>query len=523
MPFVDNIVFWRGTNSALLFTQQFGRWLRGKFVKFYDYVWGIKNIVWINNLVQEIRGIWEKEKELEEIIEVHIDKKEEKIKKHKNTFESWEIDIYEVVWEIQEIKKNLRYPIANKEEIMMIYKNQELQDTNLSKANYKKFAKYFNRVLVWKYRFKLPQTRSIFKQILGIKENIINRDDIKKVLLWEKIERLRIATLQEIKVLFHNKQLNTDLLTRRKYAQYVKEFDRKYSQKLWMQLPRTWHAFNLVLSIDKNHRNKKNILKVLSGEKIEISKDIKIGNKKDAQILYEKWIIQSDFLTSKKWWIHQEEIEKTYRIRLPRSFEWFMYLLLWKEEWEKIKKRWEKIPRQKKLAIHLLLGKTLKEQEIKRWANKEDIISIKESIKNYLSDKKLKLFIKENAHKYDFEIPRSMNGLISVMGWDNTLSSWAKYFEHLCNGWWVYEAFEIPKATIADISKLVKNWEIDIHDLSRTGWKLKYAYLKERKFTFQIPGYESLVYIITGFSKRKKWGKRGKQHLFDILKNHIHS
>jgi hypothetical protein len=218
------------------------------------------------------------------------------------------------------------------------------------------------------------------------------------------------------------------------------------------------------------------------------------------------------------WKIHQQEIQEKYHIQFPQSFEWLICLLLWTQEVNKIKKNGKNIPRGKRVAIHLLLWKKFHELEVKRIANKQDIISIKDTLKNYLTDKKLKVFIKENAHKYNFEIPRSMNGLISSAWWDNSISSWAQYLIHLINGWWVYESFETQKAKLMDIAKLVKNWEITLHDLSRTGWKLKYQYLKEKNLTFEVPKYNSLIFIITWVSKG---GKTGKEYLYKILKEQM--
>lgn len=57
LPVVENIVFWRGTDSARIFLQQFGRWLRWDgVVQYYDYVGGIKNFAWIGNIYQEYRS-----------------------------------------------------------------------------------------------------------------------------------------------------------------------------------------------------------------------------------------------------------------------------------------------------------------------------------------------------------------------------------------------------------------------------------------------------------------------------------
>jgi len=65
MPKTNNIVFWRNTDSPTIFQQQFGRWLRGKEVHVYDYVWGLRNLAWIENMNQEALQIYQKALEAE--------------------------------------------------------------------------------------------------------------------------------------------------------------------------------------------------------------------------------------------------------------------------------------------------------------------------------------------------------------------------------------------------------------------------------------------------------------------------
>lgn len=54
LPIVKNVVFWRWTDSGTVFLQQFWRWLRwNETVKYYDYVWWIKNFTWISGIHEE--------------------------------------------------------------------------------------------------------------------------------------------------------------------------------------------------------------------------------------------------------------------------------------------------------------------------------------------------------------------------------------------------------------------------------------------------------------------------------------
>ncbi len=54
MPETQNVVFWRNTKSPRIFQQQFGRWLRGKKVNFYDYTGALGNMAWVKNINDQI-------------------------------------------------------------------------------------------------------------------------------------------------------------------------------------------------------------------------------------------------------------------------------------------------------------------------------------------------------------------------------------------------------------------------------------------------------------------------------------
>ncbi len=57
LPTVENIVFWRGTDMARIYLQQFGRWLRWDgVVRYYDYVGGMQNFAWIGNIYTEYQS-----------------------------------------------------------------------------------------------------------------------------------------------------------------------------------------------------------------------------------------------------------------------------------------------------------------------------------------------------------------------------------------------------------------------------------------------------------------------------------
>jgi hypothetical protein len=108
-----------------------------------------------------------------------------------------------------------------------------------------------------------------------------------------------------------------------------------------------------------------------------------------------------------------------------------------------------------------------------------------------------------------------MNWLISAAWWDNKRSSGAKYFFHLLKGGWAYEEYEKPLANIGNMVDLAKKWEVNIYDFTRSGWNIKRQHLLILNLPFEIPGHESLVYIITW---KKRWEiEVSKEILFEKI------
>jgi uncharacterized protein YgiM (DUF1202 family) len=62
LPVVSNVVFWRWTDVARIYLQQFGRWLRWRWlVRYYDYVWWMQNFAWVWWIYEKYKEInWNK-------------------------------------------------------------------------------------------------------------------------------------------------------------------------------------------------------------------------------------------------------------------------------------------------------------------------------------------------------------------------------------------------------------------------------------------------------------------------------
>ncbi len=65
LPKTKNVIFWRETESDIIFQQQFGRWLRWDEVNIYDYVGGLRHLAWVNGIHRAVEQIhqWERMKQ----------------------------------------------------------------------------------------------------------------------------------------------------------------------------------------------------------------------------------------------------------------------------------------------------------------------------------------------------------------------------------------------------------------------------------------------------------------------------
>ena len=115
MPQTNNVIFWRETESPTIFQQQFGRWLRGDEVNIYDYVWGIRNLAWINSINESIDEIvsTEEEKTKERTTTDFDDTREKEIKHISIVMEGvgdigqgtqHTVDIQDIVFKMQDLE-----------------------------------------------------------------------------------------------------------------------------------------------------------------------------------------------------------------------------------------------------------------------------------------------------------------------------------------------------------------------------------------------------------------------------------
>ena len=136
MPQTNNVVFWRETESPTIFQQQFGRWLRGDEVNIYDYVWGIRNLAWINSINESIDEIVSTDqKRIKETMPTDSDDTREKEIKHISIVMGGvgsidhsiqhTLDIQDLIYKMQDLELTCD---LTKEMIRDYFKNKSLEE-----------------------------------------------------------------------------------------------------------------------------------------------------------------------------------------------------------------------------------------------------------------------------------------------------------------------------------------------------------------------------------------------------------
>ncbi len=162
LPVVWNVVFWRLTDVARIFLQQFWRWLRWDWiVKFYDYVCSMKNFSWIGEIYEDYKREVEKEKGDEE-----SEKSEKENKFRLLWWDFWSsenrVDL-SILWfdinylkesidKLESLKDYINYFKENKDEFIDfgIVIDEDIKVINLDKLwNIKKFNLFWKLAKSW--------------------------------------------------------------------------------------------------------------------------------------------------------------------------------------------------------------------------------------------------------------------------------------------------------------------------------------------------------------------------------------
>lgn len=127
IPKVKNVVFWRDTDVAKIFLQQFWRWLRWKgVVKYLDYIWWLKNFSWLWNIHEEYKAIVKRNNQNSSNKNSNTSKPNKNIQKEEND-KKFQIEWCQLFWndhtvnlaslwfEFSKLKKEIELLVTKKE------------------------------------------------------------------------------------------------------------------------------------------------------------------------------------------------------------------------------------------------------------------------------------------------------------------------------------------------------------------------------------------------------------------------
>lgn len=130
LPVVENIIFYRNTNSWKIFLQQFGRGLRGNWsVNYFDYVWSLKNFSWIWNIYREYKEFVKNKKKSKNDESEIIDEIEENDEKFNFYWwnlktKNFEVNLYDLIEKISNLKENAE---LTEEDVIDFFKEKDLE------------------------------------------------------------------------------------------------------------------------------------------------------------------------------------------------------------------------------------------------------------------------------------------------------------------------------------------------------------------------------------------------------------
>ena len=415
IPEANNIVFWRWTQVDRLFFQQFWRWLRGGFVRIFDYVWGVKNFVWLHNLIGKIIALGEWEwwwnwgwpRKLRMIVD------DEEI-------DIWEdkIDIYRLIKKLLEEKEKIALPVATKEQIIKLYKKGGILDSVIETKAWINFAQPFNNKESEALWFIIPYSLiGLISQLWGNRSKWVNQDHAIYLIRWGKPDEYSEEFINnEIKRVYKEGMIPDEMLGNSKYPDFARKFNKAQRSDVLFILPVSLVGFitklwgNSDKWINQNHA----IHLIRWGKPDQYSEKF---IKKEIKRVYKEDMIPDEILGSSKYPDFANKFNKIHKqdllFLLPVSS-----LGLIAQLWGK-RKKWIN----QNHAIHLIrwgkpdeYSEEFIKKEIKRVYKKNMIFD------EVLRTSKYSGFAKKfnNAHKLDllFILPISLLGLISQLWGD---------------------------------------------------------------------------------------------------------
>jgi superfamily II DNA or RNA helicase len=331
VPTIKNVVFWRGTDVAKIFLQQFGRGLRGDgTVNYYDYIWGIRNFAWIGEIYEQWSqittsrgpGTWDGP--------------------HTPGFQllggstGWEdnhIDLSDLGFSIVELVSYVdSIGIATASQIRSLWRDGIITKTVFSHRKWPEFAKSWNNEHP-DVGYTLPLSSNGLIGILsgnnkvGSTEYIISLLDETEFKIEENIRTL--PTPSQLRFLWKNGSITEGVLSWKKWTKFAKSWNNEHPD-VGYTLPTSGWGLIGMLSGDTKIAKIEYIISLLNETEFEIKeiKEVKaIATIFQICSLWRDGIITKKVLSHWKW----PEFAKSWNTtnltlgyRLPVSIKWLI-------------------------------------------------------------------------------------------------------------------------------------------------------------------------------------------------------
>jgi superfamily II DNA or RNA helicase len=203
-PAIQNVVFWRSTNSSKIFLQQFGRWLRGKkHVRYFDYIWGLSNFIAVHKIYQEYREFsWDEQMDTGDAAFTDPRDKFHLIGMNTGTRDN-PIDMSILGLRLARIHYGIETSrMVTRDELRTLLLNRELSPHHISShSEWVKFSKMWNNTHSLSRWFHLPRTlKWLFKAVDPNLENFTHLTSMLiQIILWEEQWGVEIKMTQQYK------------------------------------------------------------------------------------------------------------------------------------------------------------------------------------------------------------------------------------------------------------------------------------------------------------------------------------
>ncbi len=457
VPTIANVVFWRGTDVAKIFLQQFGRWLHGdNTVNYYDYIWGLRNFAWIWEIYDEWKKIINKSStgDWSEWSSVWF-----KLFWGNTGWIDNHIDLSDLGFSIVELANQVKsIGVATASQLRSLWKAGIITKDLLPWDKWQEFSKSWNRENS-NIGYTLPTSRSGLISILDWNTKISTATQY-IISLLDDIEFIeeKFVTASQLRSLWKAETITREMLSQSKWLDFATSWN-KNNQSIWYIFPISIGWLISILDGDKEIATSVQYILSLLDEREYIEK--KIATASQIRSLWKDGIIREDILIQYKWkefiqYWYTENPEIEYR--LPTSISGLIGILGWDR----------KFSISTKYIVSLLNER--KWNEIITPTQLRFLWKDRKIPKEVFSGRKWKNFAKswnrENADIW-YLLPHSVDTIISILDGNSKISSSTPYIISLLDE---TEFIEDKFATASQIRSIWKDGIIKEGALIQANW-----------------------------------------------------